>query len=47
VQAHGAKISVQVAARGGAEFVLEVLNVAATDEAQAAASIAEVEVSHG
>jgi two-component system sensor histidine kinase PilS (NtrC family) len=45
-QAHGAKISVQVAPGGGAEFVLEVLKVAA-EEPEDVPSIAEAEVSHG
>ncbi len=46
VQAHGAKISVQAAPGGGAEFILEVLNVA-EEEPAGVSSIAEAEVSHG
>src|SRR5215471_8106890 len=46
VQAHGAKISVQAAPGGGAEFVLEVLNVA-QEEPEHVPLIAGAEVSHG
>jgi two-component system sensor histidine kinase PilS (NtrC family) len=46
VQAHGAKISVQAAPGGGAEFVLEVLNVV-QEEPEHVPLIAGAEVSHG
>ncbi len=48
VQAHGAKIWVQTAASGGAEFVLEILNARASAEPEMeAAAIAGAEVAHG
>ncbi len=51
VQAHGAKIWVQTAAGGGAEFVLEILNAKASDEPQremaSTTAITGAEVAHG
>lgn len=46
VQAHGAKISVQSPAGGGAEFVLEILNARAAEN-EPARMLAGMEVSHG